>query len=190
MGTGEVATLDNVATARIFCSVRGTSRTASSIAGTIIMPILRRLRGLLSLSLLWAAAWVPVGLSIFFVVEGVILKREIVWEHIPTLAVRLAIVGGICGCAFGLLIAAIERRRTFGSLSFRRMAVWGALAGCAFPAVLLSTTKITIGSTEAIVFSIFGSLGMLTSVGSLALARRAPALVEGVSQTLGSGTDP
>ena len=154
------------------------------------MRILRRLRGLLGLSLAWSAAWVVVGLVVYFIVEGAVSARAIRWGELPTIATRLAIVGALCGFSFGVLIAALDHRRTFRGLTFRRMAAWGALAGCVFPLMLVSTTTMTAGGEEAIVFSIFGSLGMLTSVGTLALARRAPALeTSAPRERLSAGAD-
>ena len=154
------------------------------------MRILRRLRGLLGLSLAWSAAWIVLGLVVYFVVEGGISARPIRWGHVPNLATRLAIIGALGGFSFGLLITVLEHRRSFGSLTFRRMALWGALAGCAFPLILVSTSAITAGGEEALVFGIFGSVGMLTSVVTLALARRAPAIGDGASnERLSAGSE-
>ena len=142
------------------------------------MRILRRLRGLLGLALAWGIAWIPVGISIYFIVEGV-SDRAIRWIAVPGLAVRLGTVGALCGVAFGVLTAVLERRRTFLGLTVGRMAVWGALGGCAFPIAVLSTTPLTMGMEEAAVFAIFSALGTLTSLGTLALARRAPEITGG-----------
>ncbi len=142
------------------------------------MRMLRRLRGLLGLALSWSVVWIVVGLGIYLV-DGVVNGRAIYWDRIPTFALRLGLVGALCGSVFALLVAVLERRQTFGGLTFRRMALWGALGGCVFPAVILSTQDITMGGTEVAVFGLFGGLGVLSSLGILALARRAPVLAHG-----------
>lgn len=143
------------------------------------MPFLRRLRGLIGLSLAWGIAWVPLGLTVYFI-ERTVNGYTVRWTELPQIAARLGTVGALCGFAFGVVIAITERRRTFGKLSLARIATWGAIGGFAFPIMLISLGARGIGATTtATIFAIYGALGAVTSLGTLAIARRAPALEYG-----------
>ena len=99
------------------------------------MPLfLRRLRGVVIATLLWAFFWGILGLLL-----GLVLARTPIHVGEPLgrqdLPVLLAIVGVILGAGAGLLFAILvlvgERGRTIENLRGSRLALSGALAGAA-----------------------------------------------------------
>ena len=84
--------------------------------------MLRRLRGILSLAVLWAMVWL---------LAGVVVELAFRWSagsprhglHFQDLLGWTGL-GAFSGAVFAALIALFERRRTFDELSVKRLASW------------------------------------------------------------------
>lgn len=90
-------------------------------------------------------------------------------HNYPTIIAVAFGQGALCGFAFALLLAIASRRvRSVTELSMRRMALFGVVAGVGIPWVIG-------GPMGVFGFSIAALLGIGTSTGVLAIARRADA---------------
>jgi hypothetical protein len=139
---------------------------------------LRRLRGLLGLSIATALAWIPLSAVIAAVdsLRGVqVLGRPFSVSGIFANAPVFAAVGAFCGFVFGLALAGVERKRTFEALTFGRFVALGVASAMVIPvaAMLLNFGGL---SARGMVYSlaIFGIPGGLSAAALLAIARRAP----------------
>ena len=169
--------------------------------------ILRRLRGVLTTALLWAPVWALAGAAM----AGYQIHRMHRWHrayrddpttaasHVPTTlegwgwsyvgekALAFAIAGAISGAVFALVVAALERRRTFGQLAMGRIAAWGALGGMTIPVVFLGDFLTELGrfpegyaGRDWLVMSAsLGVLGAVCSTATLVAARRLVPMPEG-----------
>ena len=149
------------------------------------MTFLRRLRGVTSTALLWAATWGLVGTAAYAVLGvrwTLDLSRPLsVSEVLPyalTGALFLTIYGLLSGAAFAGVLMLSERGRRVQDLSTRRVAAWGALGGIGIlslnAAVIYLSEGGRIPSDMIPVLIIVGMLGAGCAAGSLVLARRAP----------------
>lgn len=139
------------------------------------MSILRRLRGLLGLSLAGAIIWIPLGLATV-VIDAWIRGLAVQWRVFPQHAVQLFITGAACGVLFGLILFAMDRRRSFSGLTLGRTALWGALGGLTIPTFLFGSGIAHAAVAQIGTFAMFAGLGATMSAGALAVARRAPSL--------------
>ena len=131
------------------------------------MSILRRIRGAVSVALIWAVAWLPIGVLV------AIWKG---WLSTPFLAVWTAL-GASAGAVFALLLATLERRRTLEDLSTRRLTIWGALGGAALPVVGsllidLLVPNVSLAGDAPAVFGVMALLGAACAWATLRIARR------------------
>lgn len=128
--------------------------------------LLRRLRGVVGMGLLWAAGMAGVG--------GVIeLLANVLPGGFPMAAAvdmwpqTLAIIGFIGGTLFAVVLGIAEGRRRFDELSLPRFTAWGAVAG-----LLLGLRPVLLGAP--VFFLGVTTLGSAFAAAcSLALARRA-----------------
>jgi hypothetical protein len=134
------------------------------------VPILRRIRGAASVALIWAAAWLPVG---------VLVAAWKGWLSPEFLGVW-TLLGACAGAVFAILLATLERRRTLEDLSPRRLTMWGALGGAALPVggsllidLLVRGTSLT--GDAPVIFGILALLGAACAWATLRIARRDPA---------------
>jgi len=96
--------------------------------------ILRRARGVIGTSLIWATAWLVVT-SPFVLLYW---QRGNMDVELPTWALvvmlfLMAAWGAACGALFALIVTLFERRRGWAGLQLARVAAWGATAGLAVP---------------------------------------------------------
>jgi hypothetical protein len=145
--------------------------------------IWRRLRGILGVALLWAVAWLPLGLLLglySYWREGP-MDFDASWppghffSHVGWFLAFWATAGAISGALFALVLAIAERHRTLRDLSTRRMALWGALGSVLVPAVLLAITArdfVYSGwwQESALTLLLAGGLGAGTAAVTLRLA--------------------
>lgn len=141
----------------------------------------RRLRGLLGLAVAWAIMWVPLGLTLA-VIDVLAHGRSVSLRSLVNAVPMIAAVGAFCGFAFGLVFAAIERKRTFGSLSLPRFIAWGFVGAAIVPAAAVLSNPLSLSFTGAgTALAAYGLLGGISSAMTLLIARRAPAELEGPS---------
>jgi len=149
--------------------------------------LVRRVRGVLVTALVWAVAWLPVGLivgvirALTFPLPDYMLTPwmrityflRVVW----ILSLTWMIWGAISGALFAMLVALLERRREVDTLSSRRTAIWGALGAMALPTTILliflaEAPGFTLIQPAVWTLSISAAQGAVCAFGTLALAKR------------------
>jgi hypothetical protein len=125
---------------------------------------LRRIRGALSLGLLWGVVWAGVMAITVAIVRAVDPASVDPGEGPLRAAAIGGIFGVIAGTLFALMFAVAERRRTIADLSVWRAAVWGMLAAAAMPLLTAVDNRLLI-----IVCPVGGAI----AAGTVALAKRA-----------------
>ena len=149
--------------------------------------LVRRVRGVLVTALVWAVAWLPVGL-IVGVIRALAIQLPEVWltpgmrlsiflEIVGVLTLTWMIWGAISGALFAVLVALLERRREVDTLSSRRTVIWGALGAMALPTtilliVLAEAPGFTLIQPAVWTLSISAAQGAVCAFGTLALAQR------------------
>jgi hypothetical protein len=131
-------------------------------------------------ALTWATVWVPVS----FIAVGV----SSLFRTGPALGMSLtrfvivqATLGAINGGVFASALAIVGRRRTFSSLSMPVAAACGAAAATLVPVLARVALSASLGPPAiAIVSTLFtsGAVGATCATLTLAIARRAPAVVD------------
>ncbi|MCC6242518.1 MAG: hypothetical protein IT353_06730 [Gemmatimonadaceae bacterium] len=135
---------------------------------------LKKIRGAISLTVLWSVAWMVLGSILVVVFPS---------EH-PLLSGRVTIGAmkywGIWGAFAGLVYAsclALEQAHTFREISRRRGLLWGALSGMVVPLGLtLGSLVISdrgLGLYHVFLLLKFSLAGAVCGIGTLAIARRA-----------------
>src|SRR5687767_844191 len=100
---------------------------------------IRKVRGILGAALIWAIAWVPLGVVLGvwrwlrtpwgdFLVEGAVLQRPPATPIIANTVLIFAIWGLVVGIVFALALISAERKGTISGLSGMRFAFWGGLS--------------------------------------------------------------
>src|SRR5688572_13374023 len=97
--------------------------------------LLKRVRGIVGLGLIWSAGWAVVGF-VYMTVLGLFMRRLVPEVTLPQ-QVGVVLLGTclyagygfMTGLLFGTVLAIAERRRTIDSLKIWRIAVWGGIAG-------------------------------------------------------------
>ena len=131
---------------------------------------------MLSVAAASAVAWVPLGWLVG-IGHAIVHGHPVSWSNLITDTPWLAITGAVCGFFSGIVIAAAERRRSFGQLTYTRIATWGALGGMVIPAGYLAFNGAGLGLSAIVTpLAVFGALGAATSGTVLSVARRAPEL--------------
>lgn len=144
------------------------------------MSWLRRTRAALTITVVWAAAWIIVGLTISLIGVGHQLAtagaREIMLV-LALFAVGWGLVGAINGLAFSLVLSTLGhrwRRRLTG----RSVALLGAMAGSIPPLLFIAIffpRILTSGSNNFVlalaVLAILAVLGGLNAISTFAAAR-------------------
>ena len=92
---------------------------------------LRRLRGILVISLIWGAVWAAM-FTVFLYVLSLFLPFD---GDVGTLKMMRVIgwVGFVSGAIFASLMAVSENRKSPESLSIGRAVLWGALSSAVYP---------------------------------------------------------
>jgi hypothetical protein len=134
----------------------------------------RRLRGILGLSLAWGIAWIPLGMLVS-VAESLAYGRPIDVGALFADAPKAAPIGAVCGFAFSLVLAGLERRRTFASLSGARLFIWGVAGALIIPVLAVMSDPFGFSVRSAGTgMAVFAILGGVSAAATLAIARRAP----------------
>lgn len=138
--------------------------------------ILRRLRGIFGMGLVWSFVWAVAGAAIG-AFESFVLGRappQLGPRIVVASSVQWATYGFVLGTLFTIVLAIAERRRTLEQLSTWRLAVWGALAGTVLPLGFIFGVLAFHGLTVSNGFSatiLSAVLGAGCAAGSLTVAR-------------------
>ena len=151
--------------------------------------LLRRLKGILGIGGLWAAAGGVVGTmagAALALGNGLPLL-PVVWA----VAFQSAGIGFVLGSSFATLFTILEGRRRFDELSTARAALWGFLAGAgvvgAWAAIALATlsgpgavalASINLPLLVGGAMASYGTMSAALASGTVALAKRAPEALE------------
>lgn len=146
--------------------------------------LLRRLRGLLGVVVLWTVAWTLYGLleTTYHVLHlrSMGAPLDLVLGLYPQIARRAAGFGLVAGLLFSAVLALRGRHlRSVDALSARRAALWGGAAGVVLALPMLAWslamgTFASAASTLLLKLAIGVAVGACTAGGAVALARRAP----------------
>lgn len=94
---------------------------------------LRKLRGVVSISLIWGILWVVV-FGIIAIIVGIVDPDSIDPGEEPAI---IGLMGGafglVAGIVFGILLAVAESGRAVRDISLLRAAMWGILGSAVFP---------------------------------------------------------
>lgn len=97
---------------------------------------LRKLRGVISISLIWGILWAVV-FWIIAIIIGIVDPDSIdPGEEPAMIALFGSAFGAISGVAFGILLALAESGRAVRDISLLRAALWGILASAVFPVLV------------------------------------------------------
>ena len=143
------------------------------------MNVLRRLRGIFGLGIVWGLAWGLLGLAL-----GTVMSLPGVL-HLPPLSQlvsRLAgttvgwgIWGVASGVSFGAALMLAEGRRSLSELSTTRVGLWGAIGGLSMPILFTVAGLVSRPGALRIIpgFALAGAtLGAASAMSMLWLARR------------------
>ena len=157
------------------------------------MRILRIIRGIATTALTWATVWVPVSF-IAIGVASLFRTGPALGMSVTRFMIVQATLGAITGAVFATSVAIAGRRRTLNTLSMPVVAACGAGVATLVPVLVRIGLA---GSLETPVTAIVSTLltsgvvGATCATLTLALARRAPALMDGDdSPKLAIGTRP
>lgn len=153
------------------------------------MQLVRRIRGIVGTSAVWAALFAVAGLVGLIPLSLLGARPPAdpaqVTRFLANTLMRWTIGGAAIGLVFATTVASVERRRSLNSLSPRRFAAWGFIAGAAVPLSITTVANLTGQSSPAndlragIVFGgICGILGAALAAASVRAARRAGAVSE------------
>ncbi len=141
----------------------------------------RFLRALIGVATTWGAAWAAVMALLAAVSWLTFLRHIMALTHrsLPAYVLGGAIegfcLGATAGMAFSCVLAVLEKRRTFGTLSMWRVASWGGFAGVVLLILLLAVrpTSQPLAIVEiAMATVVVGGLGAISAVATLSAARR------------------
>ncbi len=144
---------------------------------------MRRLRAAVSIGLLWALGWLPIGAAVaWYAAARPPHPTDLIFRPVD-LAVFLpawTIWGGLSGGGFALVLGAVERRRGLAQLSLGRTAAWGALGSLSVPALLVALDVLRGAARSPlydwrpalVALAVSAGLGAACAAGTLLLARR------------------
>jgi len=125
--------------------------------------IIRRLRAVFALALIWAIAWAPVGLGLGL--RHILINSRGIGPIVPFLSVFTvigAVVGGICGTAFAIALLVLGRGRPSTQMPALPVALVAGSIG------FLVGAKSDPGYAAA---TLFGVRAAASAYGSLRIAR-------------------
>lgn len=140
------------------------------------MRLVRRIRGVLGTSVIWAVTWTTAVFPVFAILLRNMLPPASWLPDVALLAVRWGLLGAGTGATFALLLLAFERRSTLAKFAITRAALWGSVAGAGYASVTIARFLAQIGRAPSEVGTsiVVGAvLGGCSAAMNLALAKRA-----------------
>lgn len=139
--------------------------------------LLRRLRGLAGVGIMWGAMWAGIGAGVGLVI-GIVNPEVWRWTNpIIEWAYGMGLYGFVSGVGFGTLLSLKEGRKRLFDLSLGRVALWGLLGSAAVPVIfsILGVFGVAGASVVDIIEAmvVTGFLGGTFAPGSVAIARSA-----------------
>lgn len=126
--------------------------------------LLRKMRGVMGISLTWGILWAAIGYAVAGVI-GVMDPNSIDPGESPILlGAMTGFVGLISGAGFGILLSFAESQKTILELSLSRAAIWGILGSAALP--------LLTGMQDVLLFMTC-PLGAAFAASSVAIAQKA-----------------
>src|SRR5258706_7012848 len=137
----------------------------------------RRFRGVVGAALIWALAWLPIGILLLLWRNS----RNIECFYCPPALSVLGIWtgwGALSGAVFATVLMVAEGRHALAELRIERVATWGALGALSAPLAITVAETMQSGPYSDWTFTIgvlvFSALlGAGCASGTVALARRA-----------------
>ncbi len=124
---------------------------------------LRKLRGVISISLTWGIVWTVI-FAVIATIIGIVEPDSIDPGEEPVI---IGLMGGafglVSGLVFGILLALAESGRVIRDLSLTRAAMWGILASAVFP--------LLAGKYDQVL--VMCPIGAVVAVGLIAIIRKA-----------------
>jgi hypothetical protein len=136
---------------------------------------LRQIRGGIATGLTWAAGWGMLG-----AIHGLVLGWFKPWHWlyynpVTSTSFGYAVAGLIAGTGFATLLAARDRAKAIGTLTYRRLAMWGAAGGAIVPVLVHLTRGLTSTAgwgDVAVTSAVTATLGAASALVTLRVARR------------------
>jgi hypothetical protein len=139
-------------------------------------------------AILWALVWATVGAVVGVIgyltqssgsILDILPPPRFFWvRYVIRVALGWALVGGINGGLFALVLSFAERNRALAELTLLRMAIWGAVGTMLLPVALLLVFVVLIPSDQLSLRMIpliaMAGLGVTCAISTLLIARRAP----------------
>ena len=134
---------------------------------------MRRLRAVVIIALIWAAAWLPAGVLLLAI--GILSSPQ------PLLLIAAwTIWGALSGAGFAVTLAVLERGQSASGVSKIRCASWGAVGSIVLPFLLLLADLLSgdypmtwlVWWPALLILLVCALLGAGGAVATVALARR------------------
>jgi hypothetical protein len=148
----------------------------------------QRLRGALGIAIVWAVAWLPLG--VLSALYRYCCGGSMTFDALPPRFLFLRLIlyatgmwllgGAMAGLLFAAVLALAERERTIAYLRVGRTVLWGAFGAAILPALVLTRDAVGQAHTgwwegAAILVGISAILGAGSAAATLALARASEA---------------
>jgi hypothetical protein len=147
-----------------------------------VIPLARRMRGVIGTSLVWGGAWLLVGLAWgtyrAISISSAIDVRPPSGLTIVGVTTAIWTVWGLAsGAAFAVALTIAERRQSLDGLSMLRVALWGAIGANVVPVIFLGVIMASDGDTDllgpfAVIALVCALIGAVAAASTLAVARR------------------
>jgi hypothetical protein len=146
------------------------------------MSFIRRTRGIALTAVVWAIPWAVLGGIVPFAIvysrPGLPMSMSLAVALYTAGAKIFGVLGAASGATFATVVAVLERRTTFASLSASRVSVWGGLGALAVASAIALATAVTRGGVPSVLLPYAGfatALGAVSAWTMLRLARASSA---------------
>jgi hypothetical protein len=144
--------------------------------------MIRRIRALIVLALLWGVCWSVLG-ALMGVYQFYQLKTIFVfgspvgfWELVFINARSWGAGGAVSGALFAIVLSVAERNQSLAHLRLARVVLWGVVGAWLIPGTMIGVELARYGldlGPVAIFLGLLGAAGGLSAAATLMIARRA-----------------